>query len=523
MASKNNHAFTIVELLVVIVVIGILAAISIVAYTGISQKAVISSLQSDLSSASKQLKLFYTDNAHYPLTISTNCSSVSDSDTNKCLGHSPGNTYTYTPGSGTNPTTYILSATSNGLNYAITNDSKPIAAAPNSPVADWLAIPQGDHYGNYYDMINKQFATVTRTTPKTIYDPSTQHIYDVPAGYLGIRPRTDNKNGTEAEIEEARTNYLLNSSFEDNTMTGWSFQYPANGSASLTTEKLVHGGYSLKITRTVANSEANVYNIISGLENSTVYSYSAWAWADTSNTACIYTYAGSANPSPVCHSGSGKWERLVASFTSSTTGSIQLRLVHTNSSPNLNSVYFDAVQVEKGAFATSYIPTMTAAVTRNADKVTIPTTNWNPAAGTILGVEYKTTNASYLLLNSGTTSNKNILVMYNESATTCTNWFYGADATLAVASKTCPAANSGYMTFGTTWSSDGLLVYINGSPGTLTATDTNDGLNAVSYIGSNSSGGASMNGPVQRMVIYSSSLSSSDVMVATNAIKDGPQ
>jgi len=35
-----NRGFTIVELLVVIVVIGILAAITVVSYTGISQKAV---------------------------------------------------------------------------------------------------------------------------------------------------------------------------------------------------------------------------------------------------------------------------------------------------------------------------------------------------------------------------------------------------------------------------------------------------------------------------------------------------
>jgi prepilin-type N-terminal cleavage/methylation domain-containing protein len=54
----KTSAFTIVELLVVIVVIGILVAITIVSYSGIANKAVIASLQSDLDNNSKQLKLY---------------------------------------------------------------------------------------------------------------------------------------------------------------------------------------------------------------------------------------------------------------------------------------------------------------------------------------------------------------------------------------------------------------------------------------------------------------------------------
>lgn len=46
--ARTNRAFTIVELLIVIVVIAILAAISIVAYTGIQNNAYNSAVQSDL-------------------------------------------------------------------------------------------------------------------------------------------------------------------------------------------------------------------------------------------------------------------------------------------------------------------------------------------------------------------------------------------------------------------------------------------------------------------------------------------
>ena len=122
--SKYFSGFTIVELLVVIVVIGILAAITIVSYTGITQRAVISSLQSDLSNASQQLKIFQVDNGSYPTT--TNCA-IPDSSTNKCIKASNDNSYTDLQIDNTSASqSFCLTLTNtNGISYRVTDDNSP--------------------------------------------------------------------------------------------------------------------------------------------------------------------------------------------------------------------------------------------------------------------------------------------------------------------------------------------------------------------------------------------------------------
>lgn len=60
--SRHTPGFTIVELLIVIVVIGILAAITIVAYNGIQERARVSNLTSALSQAAKKLTVYQVDN-----------------------------------------------------------------------------------------------------------------------------------------------------------------------------------------------------------------------------------------------------------------------------------------------------------------------------------------------------------------------------------------------------------------------------------------------------------------------------
>ncbi len=89
-AIKRSSGFTIVELLVVIVIIAILSIVAIIAYNGIQHKAVITSLQSDLASASKQLKLYQLEKQNYPTNVN-DCPIPAAG--NMCLKSSPGNTF----------------------------------------------------------------------------------------------------------------------------------------------------------------------------------------------------------------------------------------------------------------------------------------------------------------------------------------------------------------------------------------------------------------------------------------------
>jgi prepilin-type N-terminal cleavage/methylation domain-containing protein len=122
--NKEYSAFTIIELLVVIVVIGILAAITLIAYNGMISKATVASLSSDLDNASKQLKLAQITNSVYPTTI--DCSQ-SDSSTNKCLKSSNGTTYQYVFNNSDTAPGFCVTATNGTTTYKITEKTTPSA------------------------------------------------------------------------------------------------------------------------------------------------------------------------------------------------------------------------------------------------------------------------------------------------------------------------------------------------------------------------------------------------------------
>lgn len=112
----NRKGFTIVELLIVVVVIAILAAITIVAYNGIQSRARISAVQSSASQASKKIAAYAITNND---TLPTDLAALGITDAN-------GTTYRYTYDTTPSPGIYCVSALSNAVSYATTNSASNI-------------------------------------------------------------------------------------------------------------------------------------------------------------------------------------------------------------------------------------------------------------------------------------------------------------------------------------------------------------------------------------------------------------
>jgi DNA-binding beta-propeller fold protein YncE len=119
----------------VIVVIGIIAAITMVSYSGINNKAIIASLKFNLANDAQLLKMYHTENGFYPSSLDGNyCPSSPVANTTYCLKASAGTTLTYSGGG----SSFKVIATKNGISYYITDSSA--VAALTAPIVDYNTV-----------------------------------------------------------------------------------------------------------------------------------------------------------------------------------------------------------------------------------------------------------------------------------------------------------------------------------------------------------------------------------------------
>jgi prepilin-type N-terminal cleavage/methylation domain-containing protein len=193
-ASKKG--FTVVELLVVIAVIGVLATIVIVAYTGVQDKAKAKVLASDLTTALKQLTIDQGRNGGYPATLAAG-------NKGKGIVASPGTVYTYTYNNGTNPQTLCLSATNGNQVMSVTQNTEPAPGgcvnlalnktSPNALLVDGVTTSTPYHSGP------------TGLTSVTVNLQSLQNVSSVKVWHYWADGRT--YNATKTEVSKDSTNW----------------------------------------------------------------------------------------------------------------------------------------------------------------------------------------------------------------------------------------------------------------------------------------------------------------------------
>ena len=68
---RNNKGFTLIELLIVVVIIGILAAIAIPKFSATREKAYFAAMKSDLKNLASQQEIYYADKYAYTSAATT--------------------------------------------------------------------------------------------------------------------------------------------------------------------------------------------------------------------------------------------------------------------------------------------------------------------------------------------------------------------------------------------------------------------------------------------------------------------
>ena len=302
--AKKQTGFTIVELLIVVVVIAILAAITIVGYNGITQRAKGSAAQTSVQSAVKKIALYSVDNSD---TFPADLAGAGVADGN-------GVTYQYSVNNATTPPGYCVTATANGIAYFA---------------------------GSNYVYTGSSSGTVNQSSPAS-----------------GACP------GHTTTGESAIRNYATNPGIEAN-IAGIS---GPNGSTVVRDTTTAHSGLaSLLVTMplnnamtTVGSAVFNYSDLTTALEPNTTYTVSLWVWVPTNTVSPIVSIQGSGrasatNPAERSTSLKNQWARLVNTFTTLSSGGITVYVL--NSTPTTSAgtqFWVDDVMIVKGTNAANY-------------------------------------------------------------------------------------------------------------------------------------------------------------------------
>jgi hypothetical protein len=364
---------------------------------------------------------------------------------------------------GTTPTGVTASITSVGDGWC---RCVVVTAASNTTTDAWGFGPAlADGVSNYAGDITKgiyiwgaqleQRSSVTAYTATTT-QAITNYIPALQTAASGV-PRFDHNPITDESlgllIEEQRTNLLTYS--EDFSNAAWT-----KGGCSVSANAIVAPDGTLtgdRLVEDTTNGDHRAFQL-SSFTSGTAYTFTVYAkqagrsllqLANTMAGGYIATFdlaAGTVSntatgTATITNVGNG-WYRCSVSNTSTFTGNSnnQIRLVNTGTNTSYtgdgwSGVFVWGAQLEAGAFATSYIPTVAASVTRNADAASMTGTNfsswYNAGEGTLFAEAAHSNSSNFPVSAMITTSSGTAdqIVLYTTSSGTPGETFFVRAAT----------------------------------------------------------------------------------------------
>jgi hypothetical protein len=364
----------------------------------------------------------------------------------------------FTPGNSGSLGVYVNGAT-DGTTFTTSQRGAEVYTGASSSVFLWGAqLEQRSAVSSY---------TVTTTQAITNYIPVLQTAASGVARF-DHNPTTFESLGLE--IEEQRTNLILQSEDLDTTWSETRATLSLNSvvapNGALTADRLIADTdnnthfTSQTFTGTAASHTFSVYAKASGLNHVALRLFNGTsqvglAYYNLSTGATGTVTAGTAAITSV---GNGYYRcSLTATLAASASCTADIQLANADNTNSFAGNAFDGVtlwgtQVELGAFATSYIPTVASQVTRSADAASMTGTNFSSWYNQGEGTFY----AQFIPATSSFGANKNIFLASDGTVNNYAGLRYtvsGAEPTFSVvvAGTAQAAISTGAMIAGTSY------------------------------------------------------------------------